>query len=108
MGLDWGWSNCCWEAAELDEGKGEEDGDEEDYAAKIRALHLPEATEEKLLKEVSHLPKLREHFAEFLQHRSPIHLGILYLSTCVGFWYGLRRGYFPRHITSKLNPLRTH
>ena len=34
------------------------------------------------------LPKLRRHFAEFLNHRSPDRLGILYLSTCVG--YGVR------------------
>ena len=31
------------------------------------------------------LPKLRRHFAEFLQHRSLKRLGILYQSTCVGF-----------------------
>jgi hypothetical protein len=34
------------------------------------------------------LPKLRRDFAEFLNHRSPDRLGILYLSTCVG--YGVR------------------
>ncbi len=31
------------------------------------------------------LPKLRRHFAEFLNHRSPDRLSILYLSTCVGY-----------------------
>jgi hypothetical protein len=36
------------------------------------------------------LPKLRRHFAEFLNHRSPDRLGILYLSTCVGLGYGRR------------------
>ena len=41
------------------------------------------------------LPKVREHFAEFLQHRSLKRLGILYLSTCVGFGYGLTLGLFP-------------
>ena len=41
------------------------------------------------------LPKLREQFAEFLQHRSLKRLGMLYLSTCVGFGYGLLRGLFP-------------
>ena len=41
------------------------------------------------------LPKLRGQFAEFLQHRSLKRLGILYLSTCVGFGYGLARGLFP-------------
>ena len=35
------------------------------------------------------LPKLRGHFAEFLQHRSLKRLGILYQSTCVGLEYGL-------------------
>src|SRR5712692_1564861 len=35
------------------------------------------------------LPKLRGHFAEFLQHRSLKRLGMLYQSTSVGFGYGL-------------------
>ena len=35
------------------------------------------------------LPKLRGHFAEFLNHSSPERLSILYLTTCVGFQYGL-------------------
>ena len=34
------------------------------------------------------LPKLRGHFAEFLNEGSPVHLGILYLPTCVGLRYG--------------------
>ena len=34
------------------------------------------------------LPKLRGHFAEFLNHSSPDRLSILYLTTCVGFGYG--------------------
>jgi hypothetical protein len=34
------------------------------------------------------LPKLRGHFAEFLDHSSLDRLGILYLTTCVGFGYG--------------------
>ena len=34
------------------------------------------------------LPKLRGHFAEFLIHDSLDRLGILYLTTCVGFGYG--------------------
>src|SRR3984893_9217067 len=37
------------------------------------------------------LPKLRGHFAEFLQHRSLKRLGILYQSTSVGLGYGLSR-----------------
>ena len=34
------------------------------------------------------LPKLRGYFAEFLHHDYLDRLGILYLSTCVGFGYG--------------------
>ena len=34
------------------------------------------------------LPKLRSHFAEFLNEGSLDHLGMLYLSTCVGFGTG--------------------
>ena len=34
------------------------------------------------------LPKLRGYFAEFLNHSSLDHLGILYLTTCVGLGYG--------------------
>ena len=41
------------------------------------------------------LPKLRRHFAEFLNHSSPDRLGILYPPTCVGLGYG-------RHIYSLL------
>jgi len=37
------------------------------------------------------LPKLRGHFAEFLDHGSLDRLGILYLTTCVGFGYGPRQ-----------------
>ena len=36
------------------------------------------------------LPKLRRHFAEFLSHRFPDRLGILYPPTCVGLGYGHR------------------
>ncbi len=39
------------------------------------------------------LPKLRGHFAEFLDNASPVGLGILSLSTCVGFRYGCARRY---------------
>ena len=42
--------------------------------------------------EVPLLPKLRGHFAEFLQHRSLKRLGMLYLPTCVGLGYGLNDG----------------
>ena len=34
------------------------------------------------------LPKLRGHFAEFLNHSSPARLSIFYLTTCVGYGYG--------------------
>ena len=34
------------------------------------------------------LPKLRGHFAEFLDVVSPAHLGLLDPSTCVGLRYG--------------------
>ena len=34
------------------------------------------------------LPKLRSHFAEFLNNASPVGLRILSSSTCVGLWYG--------------------
>ncbi len=44
---------------------------------------------------VSLLPKLQEHFAEFLQHSSLKRLGMLYQSTCVGFGYGLMMELFP-------------
>ena len=33
------------------------------------------------------LPKLRGYFAEFLRESYLAHLGILYLTTCVGFGY---------------------
>ncbi len=42
--------------------------------------------------QVTLIPKLRVHFAEFLQHHSLKRLGILYQSTCVGFGYGLKGG----------------
>ena len=47
------------------------------------------------LVEVTLIPKLRVQFAEFLQHSSLKRLGILYLTTCVGFGYGLMWGLFP-------------
>ena len=34
------------------------------------------------------IPKLRGHFAEFLNDGYLDHLSILYLSTCVGYRYG--------------------
>src|SRR5699024_7642425 len=47
------------------------------------------------------LPKLRGHFAEFLNHSSPERLSILYLTTCVGLGYGpcmyIARGFSRQH-----------
>jgi hypothetical protein len=46
------------------------------------------------------LPKLRGHFAEFLNEGYLDHLSILYLSTCVGFGTGARilpRGFSRGH-----------
>ena len=53
------------------------------------------------------IPKLRRQFAEFLQHTSLKRLGILYLSTCVGFGYGLCGGYFQGRLRSQTNPIRS-
>jgi hypothetical protein len=65
------------------------------------------------------LPKLRGHFAEFLNEGSPDRLGILYLPTCVGLGTGTshlprrfswRHGFWnfgpcgPRHPVSGLSP----
>jgi hypothetical protein len=41
------------------------------------------------------IPKLRRQIAEFLQRHSLKRLGMLYLSTCVGFGYGLMGKLFP-------------
>jgi hypothetical protein len=43
------------------------------------------------------LPKLRDHFAEFLNEGSSDRLGILYLPTCVGFGTGTR--HLPRRFS---------
>jgi hypothetical protein len=40
------------------------------------------------------LPKLRGHFAEFLQHGSLKRLSILYLFTCVGLGNGIKHEVF--------------
>src|SRR5271169_2316941 len=53
------------------------------------------------LSRVTLIPKLRVQFAEFLQHSSLKRLGILYLSTCVGFGYGLRQSYFQEPLQSR-------
>src|SRR5207302_10270758 len=43
------------------------------------------------------LPKLRDHFAEFLNEGSSDRLGILYLPTCVGF--GTGTSHLPRRFS---------
>ena len=50
------------------------------------------------------LPKLRGHFAEFLDNTSLAGLGILFLSTCVGLRYGhiMNNSGFSRHSTYTL------
>ena len=54
---------------------------------------------------VTLLPKLRVQFAEFLQHSSLKRLGILYLTTCVGFGYGLCWSYFLGQRPRTHNPI---
>ena len=54
-----------------------------------------------LLSKAPLLPKLRGHFAEFLNYPSPVGLRILILSTCVGLRYGRRR--YPQSF-SRLGP----
>ena len=50
------------------------------------------------------LPKLRGHFAEFLDNASPVGLGILSPSTCVGlrYGYGINNSGFSRHMCCML------
>ena len=57
-----------------------------------------------LLPQAPLLPKLRGHFAEFLDNASPVGLGILSPSTCVGLRYGYRINYsgFSRYALSML------
>ena len=45
-------------------------------------------SENELTIQTTLIPKLRVHFAEFLNLDSLDRLGILYLTTCVGLWYG--------------------
>ena len=55
-----------------------------------------------LLSQAPLLPKLRGHFAEFLNNASPAGLRILSSSTCVGFRYGYMQHYsgFSRRLES--------
>ena len=53
------------------------------------------------------LPKVRRQFAEFLQDTSLKRLGILYLTTCVGFGYGLYGGAISwNRFEAWINPIR--
>ena len=54
------------------------------------------------------LPKLRGQFAEFLRSSSLKRLGILYLTTCVGFGYGLCWGYFLEQLGCARTPTASH
>lgn len=66
------------------------------------------------------LPKLRGHFAEFLNHDSLDRLSILYLITCVGFGYGQLKPHAdaflgsigspnpPNGVPSRLRPTPAH
>ena len=59
------------------------------------------------------LPKLRGHFAEFLNHSSPARLSIFYLTTCVGYGYGpymhIARGFSRQYrITNFTHRRATH
>ena len=55
------------------------------------------------------LPKLRGHFAEFLNHSSPERLSIFNLTTCVGLGYGpythIARGFSRQYRITTINPL---
>ena len=55
------------------------------------------------------LPKLRSHFAEFLNNTSPAGLRILSSSTCVGlrYGYGLHNSGFSRRIFRKLPTIQS-
>ena len=50
------------------------------------------------------LPKLRGHFAEFLNNASSVGLRLLASSTCVGLWYGydIHNSSFSRHMAHTL------
>ena len=54
------------------------------------------------------IPKLRMHFAEFLNASSSVRLCLLGSPTCVGLWYGppqhILRGYFPARRLHALHP----
>ena len=69
----------------------------------LRGVNPPHPTGASLL------PKLRDHFAEFLNESSSDHLGILYLPTCVGFGTGtshLPRRFSRRHGFWNFGPVK--
>ena len=49
------------------------------------------------------LPKLRDHYAEFLDHVSLVHLRLLASPTCVGFRYGHPAAPPPAFLARRLN-----
>src|SRR5439155_11854593 len=57
----------------------------------VSAAPIPSPRRARLQVGAPLLPKLRGHFAEFLNHNSLDRLGILYLITCVGLGYGRLR-----------------
>ena len=86
---------------------------EPEFKKKIVRLHLEEGRSLKSLAAeygVSHAsisnwtPKLRGHFAEFLNNASSVGLRILSSSTCVGLRYGhaLHNSSFSRHMAHTL------
>ena len=54
----------------------------------VSAAHTRSGKQVSITGQAPLLPKLRGHFAEFLNHNSLDRLGILYLITCVGLGYG--------------------
>ena len=67
----------------------------------VSATHTRSRQQVPITLKVPLLPKLRGHFAEFLNHSSPERLSILNQTTCVGFRYGpcthIARGFSRQH-----------
>jgi hypothetical protein len=57
----------------------------------------------RLRKKASLLPKLRDQYAEFLDHVSLVHLRLLASPTCVGLRYGRRAAPQPAFLARRLN-----
>src|SRR3954465_10593713 len=53
------------------------------------------------------LPKLRDQYAEFLDHVSLVHLRLLASPTCVGFRYGHRTASLKAFLARRLHPTWT-